>query len=410
MDIKTLMAMERVRRQTVPKLVAVEKPVTPAVEAVPVDQPWRLVTGAQLPVPSTTGAVSHKMGDLAGVLGQYGLAGALVRGTLTGPTVTTHLVELQKGTRASGLMSREEDLARDLGLADVRILGSVPGYMGCIGVEVPNEVRGTVSFRDTFMAYNGKSRLPIVLGASSTGRPVCLDLVSMPHLLVAGTTGSGKSVFLHSVICSLVSTLSPEDLKLHLVDPKRVEFKEYGKLPHLDGKIIHEQLDASKELEKLVEEMADRFKILERVGVKDIQEYNQSPVVLAHPDCKLPYRVLVVDEYADLMMSGTVGTKIEGHIIRLAQKARAVGIHIIIATQRPSERVITKDIRDNMPARIAFKVVDKAASRLIIGDSGADSLLGKGDMLVQTEQSLYRVQGAHLDADTIRYITSTKRS
>jgi S-DNA-T family DNA segregation ATPase FtsK/SpoIIIE len=237
------------------------------------------------------------------------------------------------------------------------------------------------------------------------GQPVVLDLASMPHLLVAGTTGSGKSVFLHTVICSLVSCLGPEDLKLHLVDPKRVEFREYRGLPHLDGHVIHDQHEASKELETLVEQMEDRYRVLERAGAKDIVEYNALPVVVAHPDVRMPYRVLVVDEFADLMMSGKGGGYIEQQIIRLAQKARAVGIHIVLATQKPTVDVISKQIKANMPARIAFKVACGSDSRVILDTQGAESLLGKGDMLVQTEQTpLTRVQGAHLDSATIHYI------
>lgn len=335
----------------------------------------------------------------------YGLSGALVTGTLQGPTVTTYLVELQKGTRAANLATRADDIARDLGIEHIRILDKVAGYPGCVGVEVPNDVCGTVSFRDTLMALKpGTLKLPIVLGATATGRPLCLDLAGMPHLLVAGTTGSGKSVFLHSVICSLAATISPDDLQLYLVDPKRVEFREYKTLPHV-RKVAYEQEEVLAMLKDLVAAMDKRYSIFERVGAKDIVEFNGCDVVQAHPDIRLPYAVAVIDEFSDLMMAGDSRKEIEALIVRLAQKARAAGIHLVLATQRPAERVLTKDIRDNMPSRLAFRVADNAASRLILGERGAEDLLGKGDMLISTEAiPVTRIQGAFLDQETIKAV------
>ena len=393
--------------------------------------PWAPVDSKLIPAPASTVcrvAPSLESSVLASTLSKdYGLGGAMVTGTLLGPTVTTYLVEIQKGTRASNVSSREKDLARDLGIGQVRILDNVGGYPGCIGVEVPNLVRGTVSFRDTLMALKpGTLKLPIVLGATATGRPLCLDLAGMPHLLVAGTTGSGKSIFLHSVICSLAATLSPDDLQIYLVDPKRVEFKEYKTLPHLlykvmvkvlqqDGsykmveetrcRIAYEQDEALAMLKGMVTSMEKRYAMFDKLGVRDIREFNGHDFVQSDRSARMPYIVVVIDEFSDLMMAGDGRKEIETLIVRLAQKARAAGIHLVLATQRPAERVLTKDIRDNMPSRLAFRVADNAASRLILGERGAEDLLGKVDMLVSTETiPVTRVQGAHIDQDTIKAI------
>jgi S-DNA-T family DNA segregation ATPase FtsK/SpoIIIE len=359
----------------------------------PVTAKYAQATAAQEP----TRATAPRLTDLAAVLSRgYGLEGALVQGTLTGPTVTTVLVALNKGAKAGNLSTREADLARDLGVDAVRILGSVPGYPGCVGVEVPNKVRGTVGFEDTLMAYRaGSCVLPVVLGATSTGRPVTLDLAAMPHLLVAGTTGSGKSVFLHGAVCSIASLMKPGEVEIHLVDPKRVEFREYRNLPHLGSVIATEPRQAQQTLLGLADEMDRRYALLEKEGFRDIAGWNA-----AHRS-PMSYQVLIVDEYGDLMMQGGDPRAMEDALIRIAQKARAVGIHAIVASQKLTGVVSTK-IRENFPARLTFKVADeRSASRRAA--FGPEDLLGKGDLLLAGASGQpQRIQGAWLSQDTVK--------
>ena len=347
------------------------------------------------PTSHATGKSTVPSDSLAQVLSSYKVAGCLVRGTLTGPSVTTHLVALVPGTRLSALTSAEGDLARDLGVSSVRVLESMPGYPGCIGIEVPNDVRGTVSFQDTLLAMGSKplDRPYIAVGASSTGQPVSLDLTTMPHLLVAGTTRSGKSQFLHAVICSLIR-MHPLDLQLVLVDPKRVEFQGYDHLPQLRDPVARDLDKAVGCLTSLVDEMEDRYGLLSVRGVSDIAQYNKE-------HCgRMPYIVAVVDEFGDLMMSGqkSVTSEVESAVIRLAQKGRAAGIHVVMATQNPTVSVISNQIKANMPMRVAFRVTSYTESKVILDCGGAERLLGEGDMLLSTGM---RLQGAYLDKRTI---------
>jgi S-DNA-T family DNA segregation ATPase FtsK/SpoIIIE len=385
----------------------------------PMKKIWAPLDPRDLPaaVSKPAEAPSLKTETMARILSKdYGLTSAMVTGTLTGPTVTTYLVELQRGTKARNIQAREEDLARDLGLQSVRILSRVPGHPGCLGVEVPNKTRGVITYKDVALATTqAKGHLPVVLGASSLGRPISLDLATMPHLLVAGTTGSGKSVMLHSTICSLISRLSPDQLHMYLVDPKRVEFQEYQDVAHV-REMTYDQEESLGMLQGMVKKMEMRFKLFERAGeklgvsVKNIQEFNETEFVTAHPENQLPYTVVVIDEYSDLMMAGSLGPDVKAAIIRLAQKARATGIHLVIATQKPTADVVDKQIKANLPSRLAFRVACGTDSRVIIDRNGADALTGKGDMLISTETiPLTRAQGAWLDAETIKYITEHSR-
>ena len=341
--------------------------------------------------------------DLASILSAYKVPGCQVKGTLTGPSVTTYLVALAPGTRLSSLTSAEGDLARDLGVTSVRVRDTMPGYPGCIGLEVPNEVRGTVLFKDTILAMSSKpkTRPYVAVGSSSTGQPVAIDLAAMPHLLVAGTTRSGKSQFLHAVICSLIRMHPRRDLQLVLVDPKRVEFRCYDNLPHLRAPVAREHGAALKVLDKLVDEMERRYEVLAEEGFSDIAQYKEGMVdVTQYGEGLMPYIVCVVDEFGDLMMSTDKNgvRDMEDSVIRLVQKGRAAGIHVVMATQNPTVAVISNQIKANMPMRVAFKVTSYTESKVILDGGGAERLLGEGDMLLSTGA---RLQGAYLDKRTI---------
>jgi S-DNA-T family DNA segregation ATPase FtsK/SpoIIIE len=294
----------------------------------------------------------------------------------------------------AALVSGECDLARDLGVTSVRVRESLPGYPGCIGLEVPNSERGTVLFQDTIMtmASKPKDKPYLAVGASSTGMPVALDLTAMPHLLVAGTTRSGKSQFLHGAICSLIR-MDAKDLELVLVDPKMVEFTAYAHLPHLREPVATGVDSAGQVLTRLVAEMDRRYTELAAAGMSDIGQYRAAGK-------QMSYVVAIVDEFGDLMMSGLkhVTCMVETCVIRLAQKGRAAGVHLILSTQNPTVSVISNQIKANMPMRVAFKVTSYTESKVILDQGGAEQLLGEGDMLLSTGE---RLQGAYLDKQTI---------
>lgn len=308
-------------------------------------------------------------------LAEFGFK-ATVEGRRVGPVVTRYELRLAPGMKLSKLRSVSEDLAVALESDKVRILAPIPGT-SLVGIEIVNESRATVGFkasiREAIRLGRGKDRtmeLPMALGCNTAGVPKVLDLAKMPHLLVAGQTGSGKSVGLSSIIMSLLYTRTPDECRLVLVDPKRVELSLYAKVPHVD-QIITEPEDALEMFSGLVDEMESRYRLLEQAGVRNISGYNQDGV-------RMPYIVVVVDEMADLIMSVK---EIEKHIVRLAQKARAVGIHLVLATQKPVVKVITGLIKSNIPSRLAFQVASQSDSRVILDTNGAEKLVGSGDML-----------------------------
>jgi DNA segregation ATPase FtsK/SpoIIIE, S-DNA-T family len=315
------------------------------------------------------------------VLQQYGIQ-ATLKGFHIGPSVTTYEIELPTGSKISSLMRSRDDLSRDLQAPSLRIIRTISDSKS-IGFEIENNHRSIVSFRDLFMLNHEELKLPVILGADTYNRQHYIDLTDMPHLLIAGATGSGKSVFINTMIMSLICKKTPEELRLILIDPKQVEFAAYEDLPHLyevDGvrqKIASEPEESRKLLEVVVKEMDKRFHLLKEVHAKKIDDYNK------RVDTPLPYIVFIIDEFADLMLmcSSSNRKETENYIIRLTQKARAVGIHLVLATQKPLAKVMTTLIKANMPARISFSVSSSGDSRVILDENGAETLTGCGDML-----------------------------
>lgn len=319
-----------------------------------------------------------------------------------GPVVTLFEIELAAGIKASRISTLDRDLARSLSMPSVRVVEVIPGKP-YVGLELPNKHRETVYFRevlDTSQFHDARSPLTVVLGKDIGGVPVVADIAKMPHLLVAGTTGSGKSVGVNAMILSILYKATPEDVRFIMIDPKMLELSIYEGIPHLLTEVVTDMKDAANALNWCVNEMERRYRLMSVLGVRNINGYNEKiqlaqelgrpiPDPLWKPNEnqsidmpvleKLPYVVVMVDEFADLIMA--VGKKVEELIARLAQKARAAGIHLVLATQRPSVDVITGLIKANIPTRIAFTVSSKIDSRTILDQSGAESLLGMGDML-----------------------------
>ena len=312
-----------------------------------------------------------------------------VKGATIGPLVTMYEIQLGEGVRVSHVMGMEQDITVAVSGKKVRIVGVIPGKP-YIGIEVPNEERLTIRLKSilespVFKAVSGKG-LPIALGLDVAGKPCAANLNKMPHVLVAGTTGSGKSVGINSFIISILYTLTPDEVKFIMIDPKGNEFNMYEGIPHMLLPVVVDSKKAAKALQWAVVEMDNRFRILAENKVKDIVEYNQKIEQinknLASEEAylkKMPFIVVVIDEFADLMM--VAGKDVETAVARIAQKARAVGIHLIIATQKPTRDVVTGLIKSNLPVRIAFKVASAMDSRVILDTNGAESLLGNGDML-----------------------------
>lgn len=296
-----------------------------------------------------------------------------------GPVVTLYELEPAPGVRVQSVMSLSDNIALAMKAVSVRIIAPVPGK-GTIGVEVPNLKSALVYLKEIVASkeyVENDGKLKLALGKDIAGKPVIADLAKMPHLLIAGTTGSGKSVCINAVLTSLLLSYSPDELKFIMVDPKKVELTSFNGLPHLLAPVVTDSKKAAGVLEWVIGEMSNRFELLAKAGTKNIEIYNEKAAKGTEP--KLPYMIIVLDELADLMV--VAQAEVEGVIQRITQLARAVGIHMIIATQRPSVDVITGVIKANLPARIAFKVASKVDSRTILDDNGADKLLGKGDML-----------------------------
>ena len=327
-----------------------------------------------------------------------------------GPTITRFEVKPDSGIRVRSIANLVDDIAMGLAKAGVRIEAPIPGK-AAVGIEVPNADPATVYFRnilETPEFRNHKSRIASCLGADVSGRPVILDINKMPHLLVAGTTGSGKSVCINSIIMSILYKAKPDEVKLILIDPKKVEFAVYRDLPHLYCPLISDPKKAAGALNSAVNEMERRFELIEEVGVRNLAGYNE--VTAGDPERPpMPQMIIIIDELADLMM--TASNEVETAICRLAQKARAAGIHLILGTQRPSTDVITGLIKANIPSRIAFTVTQSIDSRIIIDTTGAEKLIGRGDMLyspVGTTKPM-RVQGTFVsDGEVERVVTFIK--
>ena len=333
-------------------------------------------------------------------LSDLGVEAHVVR-AVVGPRVTRYELRLGSGVKVGKVRNLQQDIAYALAATEVRILAPIPGK-SAVGVEVPNTRPAKVTLGDVFQAYPDANdwTLPVGLGKDISGRAVFFDLSEMPHLLVAGTTGSGKSVMLNGLLTSLLLTTDPRQVKMVLIDPKRVELSQFGRVPHLITPVVTDVKKAANALAWAVAEMERRYEVLEKIGVRSVEAYND------RAETQMPCVVVVIDELADLMMQA--GAKVEDAIIRLAQKARAVGIHIVVATQRPSVDVITGMIKANVPSRIAFAVSSQVDSRVILDSSGAEALLGMGDMLYKPVSAARpsRVQGAFISEVEVERVVS----
>ena len=329
-----------------------------------------------------------------------------VSGSYPGPVITRFEIEPGPGIKVNKFVSLSDDLALALKAKRIRILAPIPGK-GAVGIEVPNPTPETVYLREV-MDTISTEKLPIALGKMIEGKPFVADITSMPHLLIAGATGSGKSVCMHSIIASLLLTRTPSQVRLAMIDPKMLELSIYEGIPHLWAPVVIETDKATGLLDALVSEMENRYKRLSRIGVRSIDEFN-SRLSAESEDERLPYIVVFIDELADLML--TVSREIEPAISRLANMARAVGIHMVLATQRPSVDVITGVIKANFPSRIAFNVQSKTDSRTILDMNGAEKLLGKGDMLYlpTTSPEPIRVHGSFISTEETRTIVEHLR-
>ena len=348
-------------------------------------------------------------------LTHFGIAGT-VRSIRPGPVITVFEYEPEIGSKVSRILALEDDLALSLKAYSIRILAPVPGK-NVVGFEIANEKRSFVNLRQVVTEgglQDKKRALPITLGVDTTGNPVISDLTTMPHLLVAGATGSGKSVGMNVMLVSLLASLSPEEVRIILIDPKRLEFAPYADVPHLLFPIVTNPFEVAPVLKWVVSEMEMRYEVLARAGVRNIGDYRKiDPEVRFRIEdevgCtvgEMPYIVVMVDELADLMM--VVGKEVEMLIARIAQMARAAGIHMIVATQRPSVDVVTGIIKVNFPSRLAFRVSTKVDSRTIVDGPGAEKLLGKGDMLYMSPASpeLKRLHGPFVTDEEINDLTT----
>ena len=327
-----------------------------------------------------------------------------------GPTFTLYELALSKGIKLNNVITLADNLALELAVSSVRILAPIPGKRA-FGVEVPNKKRDTIGFDLMMSALKRKPlKIPMVLGRTITGESIIIDLAGAPHLLIAGTTGSGKSVCVNSLICSVLYTKSPKDVRMLLVDPKMVELSMYNNIAHLLTPVITEPKKAIKAMAWVVYEMERRMSMFSQVKARKIEDYNQKikdENLMREP---LPYIMVIIDEFADLMM--VVGKDLESYIKRITAVARFTGIHLVLATQRPSADVITGIIKSNMPSQIAFAVSNQVNSRIILDANGAEKLLGRGDMLYASASSNVpqRIQGAFIDTDEIEKIVDFVKS
>lgn len=356
-----------------------------------------------------------EQGELNGELLEEKLSHFGIKGKVTaikpGPVITLFEYKPEIDSKISKIIALEDDLALALRALSIRIVAPIPGR-SVVGFEISNNIRQTVPLSQLLESKYFKtvsSTLPVVVGVDIVGRPVIQDLVTMPHLLVAGSTGSGKSVGLNAMLVSLLCEFNPDQLKLILIDPKRLEFAPYKDIPHLLFPIITNPRQAAPVLKWLVQEMETRYDKMAEVGVRNISEYQEEAKSNLELE-PMPFIVLMIDELADLMM--VAGKDIELHIARIAQMARAAGIHMIVATQRPSVDVVTGLIKVNFPSRMAFRVTSKIDSRTIVDAGGAEKLLGKGDMLYMSSGSsdLQRIHGAFVGVKEIEKLTKHLRA
>jgi S-DNA-T family DNA segregation ATPase FtsK/SpoIIIE len=374
---------------------------------------WELPDAARLLTRSTgeqarpdTAGQGRIATSLVEALGHFGVQ-AKVIGTVAGPHITRYELRLAPGTKVAKVAQLKDDLAYALAATDIRILAPIPGKQA-VGVEVPNAHRRIVKLGDVFQEPPKEwSPLTVWLGKDVAGKAIGADLAKMPHLLVAGTTGAGKSGAINAMLCSVLLRATPHELRLVLVDPKQVELNHYESIPHLLTPVITSPRMAANALQNLVKEMEQRYGIMSLARTRGLIELNKARA--KRGEAPLPYILCVIDELADLMM--VAPADVEDSIIRLAQKARAVGIHLVLATQSPRVDVITGMIKANVPSRIAFAVSSQTDSRVILDQNGAESLLGAGDMLFSPvgTSRLQRIQGAYIDESQIARLTDLWR-
>lgn len=343
---------------------------------------------------------------LAGKLHDFGVDGAVVQ-VLPGPVVTMYEFAPASGIKVSRIVNLADDLALGMRALSVRIVAPVPGK-AVVGIEVPNPHRQPVYLHDVVASpafRQATSKLVLALGKDILGTPTVTDLAQIPHLLIAGATGSGKSVGLNSMICSMLLNAAPEEVKFIMIDPKMLELSVYDGIPHLIAPVVTHPKKAAAALHWAVEEMERRYRLLAEHGVRGLDGYNQT-----HPNSRLPYLVVVIDELADLML--VARRDVEDALTRLAQMARASGIHLLVATQRPSVDVLTGIIKANFPARLSFQVTSRTDSRTILDAIGAERLLGKGDMLFLPPgtSKLVRIHGAYVSETEIKRVVDYLRT
>ena len=337
------------------------------------------------------------------ILLDFGIKGKIKK-VSNGPVVSLYEFEPAPGIKVSKIISLSDDIARNTSSVSTRV-SIIPGR-NTVGIEIPNSKRDDVVLSEIIGSESFQKKeikLPIALGKSISGFPIVADLASMPHLLIAGTTGSGKSVCINTIISSLLYKHNPDNCKLILIDPKMLELSSYEGIPHLLSPVITDAKKATSALSWTVKEMESRYKLMSSEGVRNIDGYNQKHKL------KMPYIVVVVDEMSDLMLISS--REIEGYVQKLSAMARAAGIHIIMATQRPSVDVITGTIKANFPTRISFQVSSKIDSKTILGEQGAEQLLGKGDMLfMSSANKIFRIHGPYVSEEDLEKITSFLRS
>ena len=342
----------------------------------------------------------------------------IVKRATVGPTITLYEIVPDTGVKISKIKNLENDIALRIKAIGVRIIAPLPGK-GTVGIEVPNQKPTIVSMKDVIASekfQKSNFELPVAIGKTISNETFVMDLTKMPHLLIAGATGQGKSVGLNAILCSILFKKHPNDVKFILVDPKKVELTLYNKiernflakLPTSEESIITDTKSVINTLKSLCLEMDNRYELLKKAEVRNVQEYNtkikSKQLNTSYGHKFLPYLILVIDEFADLIM--TAGKEIEIPIARLAQLSRAVGIHLIIATQRPTTNIITGTIKANFPTRIAFRVIQGIDSKTILDTVGANQLIGRGDMLVSTGNSILRIQCAFIDTPEVEKLTN----
>ena len=395
---------------------AMAKPTAPI-------KPYEIPDPSVLPDPPALSSMVDKDGiernsmTLEKTLMNFGVEGK-VGFVSPGPVVTRYEIELAPGIKVSRVVNLHDDISMAVNGQRIRIEAPIPGK-SAVGIELPNAERQIVHFKHILMAdafRKSKAKLPVIIGTNISGAPYVTDITKMPHVLIAGQTGSGKSVCINSVICSLLMTKKPEELRLIMIDPKKVELAFYENIPHLMSPVVTESKEAVKALQWGVLEMERRYRMLAKVGARNIDSFNSrvetgklAGILLEDDNKPLPFIVIIVDELADLMM--TASKDVEGLIQRIAQLARAVGIHLIVATQRPSVDIITGPIKANLTSRIAFRTIQSTDSRTILGHVGAEKLLGMGDMLFLRNGApeIERFHGAFISEEDVEKIVAEIR-